>query len=858
MWSDVRLQLADLVREGQPLGILTGAGVSIESGLPSAGGVVALLEQYGLVGDRGLPYQDAMASAFPTDRDRGAFLRSMCSRKSAGAANQSIALLCRDFTVGPLLTTNFDHLLEQACISLSDRPVIVSLLGSPSAIAESSKSVQIVKLHGDLHFDVTAHSDQEMARHHAWLRDWSQLRFRSGSSLLVLGHSGLDAPIRQLVRDLLSSGALVRVYWGVFQHESESNVAVVEALQQDCGGLEAFVLFRHDGATAILPQLYELASGQPPRIETMLLPAFEVVTGLIHGAAEVDAQALAASAAEADMRQLKASLQNAQHRLVEVRADDHAERAFRALAALATDQSDAVVALALDEADTLPNDQSLLRALTGWVARTTGKVVEASRAQHSLAALAGMRARIVTNLAQAFQASSAARALASLAAALPDDASIWVVCDSHADTIPGFAPLAYSARALVLPSSVGGILEHVRRSIDRDALTQFLAAEGQGRTVEGLVASAICYERGHRVVIDRSRWVEPNYFPLRHLLDAIGVAERLARNTNAFEALNWSSDLEALNFSAASEYPSQRNQYASAALKWLLRAATSWSGAHGTGYFLATLQEILNTSTATSVDQLDALAVGQVRRILAHWPPPPMMWLGQATVHVSHNQALDRLASQIDRLLLGDPPLGLHSDDDDLRAHMGTLEAIDPGMAHQFVGWAVGGDQRVKDYPRFVDLLNMATEVAQTVAPSAALMLDDAAWILFATGDHDQAFSLWEHITDQILSIGGIPTVIHLCNYGIACYLAGDEQAASNMLFESALLASRVGDEGRVWRALAYLAKMAVGDPRAEGWIDSWLGRVAEDVPDGDRVSQVEFVMAMRGVIVELREVRIQ
>jgi hypothetical protein len=858
MCHDVLVQVAGRLRDGRPLGILTGAGVSIESGVPSAGGVVALLERHGLVTDRGLAYQDAMASAFPTDHERGAFLRSMCSRKSAGAANQTIALLCRDFTVGPLLTTNFDHLLEQACVSLADRPIIVSMLGSPSAIAESSKSIQIIKLHGDLHFDVTAHSDQEMARHHAWLRDWSQLRFRPGSSLLVLGHSGLDAPIRELVRDLLDSGTLARVYWGVFKHESESNVGIVEALQQECGGPDAFVLFRHEGAAAILSQLYELAAGQPPLIETVLLPAFQVVTGLIHGAAEVDARALAGSAAQADVGRLKASIRDTQLRLVEVRADDHAERAFRALAALAAEQSESVVTLALDQADTLPNDESLIRALTGWVARTTGEVVEASRAQHSLAALAGLRARIVINLAQAFQHQSSAQALAVLATALPDDAAIWVVSDVHADSIPGFEPLTYSARALVLPSSAGGILEHIRRSVDRDALRRFLVAERQGRTVEDLIRSAICYERGNRVVIDRTRWTQTDYFPAGYLLDAIGVAEQLARTTNSFEALNWSSDLESLNFSAASEYPLRRNLYTSAALKWLLGAATSWSGTRGTGYFLTTLKEILHASTGTIVGQLDALAIGQVRRVLAHWPPPPVDWLGQPTLYVGQSQALDQLASQIDRQLMGDPSLAMHSDDDDLRTHMRTLEAIAPGMAYQFVGWAVSGEERVQDYARFFDLLNMAGDVAQTVAPTAAVMLDDAAWMLFAVGDHDEAFRLWELVTDQILGIGGIPAVIHLCNYGVACYLTGEEQAAANMLFESALLASRIGDEGRVWRALAYLAKMAPGDAKAEAWIDSWLEQVAEDLPNEDRVSQVEFVMAIRGVIMELQEFPIQ
>ena len=51
---------------------------------------------------------------------------------------------------------------------------------------------------------------------------------------------------------------------------------------------------------------------------------------------------------------------------------------------------------------------------------------------------------------------------------------------------------------------------------------------------------------------------------------------------------------------------------------------------------------------------------------------------------------------------------------------------------------------------------------------------------------------------------------------------------------------------------------MAPGDAKAEAWIDSWLEQVAEDLPNEDRVSQVEFVMAIRGVIMELQEFPIQ
>lgn len=160
-----------------------------------------------------LDYQEAMSRAFESDAARSAFIRKMCYKKLAGPGNQAIALLAQHHGVGPLLTTNFDHLLEQACVALGRRAVAVGTVGSPSGPSGRAGAVQVLKLHGDAKFDMTAHSNQEMSEHHAWLTRWSQFEIGPGSVLLAVGHSGNDGPVRALIQDLVESGRIAHVYW---------------------------------------------------------------------------------------------------------------------------------------------------------------------------------------------------------------------------------------------------------------------------------------------------------------------------------------------------------------------------------------------------------------------------------------------------------------------------------------------------------------------------------------------------------------------------------------------------------------------------------------------------------------------
>lgn len=821
--------------------------MSIESGIPSAAGVVGLLADRGFVADSAASYQQAMVEAFQTDAERGAFLRTMCHRKSAGPANQTIALLARDFAAGPILTTNFDHLLEQACVAATDRPVVVSVLGSPSNISDNADAIHIVKLHGDIHYDVTAHSDEEMALHHRWLRRWSQLRFAPESALLVLGHSGLDAPVRALVSDLLSSTDVERVYWGVFAGDAAENVAAVEALQLTCGGPERLSLFRHDGAGTILPELYA-ALGTPCRTQTLLLPGFQAVTGLIHGSAEVDVDDLSRHAIPQDSKRIRRDLSEVRSSKVQIEVDSgKAERAFRALARVAKEgPTTYVAAFSLDEADTVPSYQSLLQAIAGWIARTTGAVSEATRVHEALPSVEGLQATLVINVAQALHSKMALSAIERLAEFAPSDLRIWVVSDQGAE-LAGFSAIHYFVRGIALPSSTVGILGHIRRAVDETTMERFLRAEGLGRTVHNLLASQICYRRGGKIVIDRDRWDEPGPAGA-HISEALSLTEELAKSSNALEAQNWAADAEALAFKAARVFPLRRTVFGSDALKWLLRAASNWSGASGTAYFLQTLGEVTQVVPERAVEALGASEIGQVRRALAHWPPPPIDWLGQRTHYGPPNSALRLLAHRIDSRILGSPPLNPDSSNRALTAHMQRLEASGAGLAYQFVGWSFDLSSRFANPERFFELLRLAGECSSVLTPSAAAMLDDAAWMMFAQGDETGALSLWESISDTLVANGGSAAVLHLCNFGVAALLSGDEVSASNMLFESVLLSARIGDEGRTWRVGAFLAQMLDTDDRVSGWIDSWLERGHAGDDSSDRVSRALDAAARRGL----------
>ena len=868
-WPDALPELADAVRAGRLL-VLTGAGVSHESDIPLARGVVDMLRQEDRIGSDVLDYQEAMSRAFDSDAARGEFIRRMCYKKFAGPGNQAIALLAQRHAVGPLLTTNFDHLLEQACVALGSRAVTVSTVGSPSSPSGGAGAVQVLKLHGDAKFDMTAHSNEEMSEHHAWLTRWSQFEIDPGSVLLAVGHSGNDGPVRALVQDLVESGQVARVYWIVLGSPSDRLSSFAHSLGVDGDGRLLRIVKADDGASALVG-LYERVSGDTFERRQELLPGFQVVTGLYHGAGEIDPYSLRGRGRQSVVDAVRRADERGT-RLVHVRASSAAEAVFQSVvdASLQFGSGPRFV-FSLDQAQQLPREVALSRSLSAWCARVLGRSLERSRLHLAIQGLPIADLWMIVNTVGLVPEAAwpCVELLELLARAAPEGVRIWIISEDEDDdgvrSAARFSTLRLNSPSLILPEESAGVLPYLRAPLSEEDFAQVLHCEGRGRRLEDLLRLGVAVSRGAAFVVDQTRWAQQEHHSQEHWMGRALEALRAVRaNKNGFERISLDLDIERLSYFLAkkSASPAERSAHAANGLRELTDAAVSFAGPEASLWFLATLRDYV---TGFGLDGAHGRMLHELVRRLEHVKyAGGRVWQGSPAGLSRGLLSLSPLYRLLDRIIdecLAEVGSGSPPDADAIKAAMRRMEARWPGSSYLLPGWMVPDREKPFDrgnFGEYVKRLDLAHQIAEdkTLAPVQA---DDVAEMWFTLGlsaeRNDfigEAFRLWREISLDLIEFGGIAAVIHQCRYAVAHYVCGYKAEASSLLFEAMSSAEYLGDEARVWRAMLPLWLGVEEDSSAALWIKSWIHEVGEDEA-GDVAETLGRIVRERGELLEAR-----
>jgi len=189
-------QIVSRLSAGKSFVPLIGAGVSFDAGIPMGAGVVKLLKAR--FPDR-LPradyeYVEAFNEALPGPEhglERRKFFESICAGKTPQAQTFLVAHLIEHGLFRVVLTTNFDHLIEQALVACSSQPIHIYIEEDSYYPATSiPKCPTILKIHGDFLFDNIANLEAEMKH---MLSDSMQSKLIDStrtSDLLVMGYSG--------------------------------------------------------------------------------------------------------------------------------------------------------------------------------------------------------------------------------------------------------------------------------------------------------------------------------------------------------------------------------------------------------------------------------------------------------------------------------------------------------------------------------------------------------------------------------------------------------------------------------------------------------------------------------------------
>lgn len=228
------------LRPGQLMWLL-GAGASVSAGIPSAWEMIwqfkqtlfitqrktpaesvadlsdpnvrALLDSH-VAGSEHLPpvgspdeYAALFEATYPAERDRATFIQGMISGGKLAYGHLALAALLKSEHAKLVWTTNFDHLVEDACARAFGTTGALSVvaLDAPDLAGQliaTRKWPILFKLHGDFRSRRLKNTADELRQQDAALRR-HLVEACQRNGLVVAGYSGRDASIMDALEDAL-------------------------------------------------------------------------------------------------------------------------------------------------------------------------------------------------------------------------------------------------------------------------------------------------------------------------------------------------------------------------------------------------------------------------------------------------------------------------------------------------------------------------------------------------------------------------------------------------------------------------------------------------------------------------------
>jgi hypothetical protein len=183
---------------GKPFALLTGAGCSLSAGIPSADGLLKLLND----GDHGLRLRKALACDNLVGQNYGAvmgkmplsdrkkFFDPLLKNAKVNWGHIALAGLMKDGFIGRVLTFNFDSILARAAGINGFYPATYDFGVAPSNTQHHLVMPSIIYLHGQGHGAVMKNSAKDTEDHAIALAPLLKNTL-DNFGLLVVGYSGL-------------------------------------------------------------------------------------------------------------------------------------------------------------------------------------------------------------------------------------------------------------------------------------------------------------------------------------------------------------------------------------------------------------------------------------------------------------------------------------------------------------------------------------------------------------------------------------------------------------------------------------------------------------------------------------------
>lgn len=222
-----------------------GAGVSVAAGIPSANGIINQLKEKLYRGRTGLSseisvkheqmdkwilcnkllnpeksfYSQILALVFPLAFERRRYFEALIDGKQPTKAHSLFAKITFESLhvrgmVPIIVTTNFDRLMEQALIQeFGDFPYVSYHEQDATNFPMDGSHPTILKLHGDYLYEDIANLENELAARYQGNMAQKLSKCLRNRDLIVVGYSGNDSTIMDLLKNLSKTEGMGRIYW---------------------------------------------------------------------------------------------------------------------------------------------------------------------------------------------------------------------------------------------------------------------------------------------------------------------------------------------------------------------------------------------------------------------------------------------------------------------------------------------------------------------------------------------------------------------------------------------------------------------------------------------------------------------
>ncbi len=163
---------------------------------------------------------------FPIDDNRRQYFQKICFNKSPSIGYRTIPLLTKSGLIDSIWTTNFDNLINDACIIGGVQSIDVSIdtVNRINQRTQNNNELPIIKLHGDYRYGELKNTNQELQNQDEILRN-KLVNYLSDKHFIVIGYSGRDKSLMDSLKEAYSQPGAGILYWCGYSNKANKNVS---------------------------------------------------------------------------------------------------------------------------------------------------------------------------------------------------------------------------------------------------------------------------------------------------------------------------------------------------------------------------------------------------------------------------------------------------------------------------------------------------------------------------------------------------------------------------------------------------------------------------------------------------------